>query len=37
MNAGQITELATAIVSILGAVGALVAVIRHQNNPDAHK
>ena len=36
MNAAEIAALGTAIPAILGAITALIAVFRHQNNPGAH-
>ena len=37
MNAATITALCTGVVGVLGAVAALVGVLRHQANASAHQ
>ena len=36
MSAATITALASAVVAVLGAAGALIKVIRHSSDPAAH-
>lgn len=36
MDAAVITAICTGVVSVLGAVTALIVAVRHQNDPGAH-